>query len=284
MTKHDVEELNGIIRIRDREIGELKGKLSELEIKASVFGDKESLYKDKILYMEELIASLKLSSDSPTKELNPQSKMKLDELTLKISGLQDDLKGKLTERDEMIKALRKRISELNTKINELDKKKKLKNIYITTPYGATKQLMYVPGFPPFRPTLEHGIAGPGWVVIQRRINGLTNFQTNLVSYRNGFGDPKGELWLGLVKLHAITSYQRHELYVHIVDYDHNTHYARYDNFVVGNEKENYELKSLGTYVGDASDAMRLSEKKPFTVPTSKFKSGWWWYDNIIPTW
>ncbi|KAH8372282.1 hypothetical protein KR093_010934 [Drosophila rubida] len=151
-------------------------------------------------------------------------------------------------------------------------------------YGGTKLWMNVPQLKSFEPVVENSIAGPGWIVIQRRVKGSCDFNRNETEYEDGFGTKKGDFWLGLEKIHLITSHQRHELYVHIVDFDGNSHYAKYENFVVGSRQEQYMLKSLGHYSGDANDMMRLSEGKAFSVGMKAYNSGWWWMLKAKPTW
>ncbi|TMW44968.1 hypothetical protein DOY81_009951, partial [Sarcophaga bullata] len=47
--------------------------------------------------------------------------------------------------------------------------------------------------------------GGVWTVIQRRINGSVDFYRNLSEYKTGFGNVDGEFFIGLDKLHALTS-------------------------------------------------------------------------------
>ncbi|KAL1377533.1 hypothetical protein pipiens_016198 [Culex pipiens pipiens] len=52
---------------------------------------------------------------------------------------------------------------------------------------------------------EQDLQGGGWAVFQRRMDGSVDFNRTFAEYLNGFGDPRGEFWLGLETLHAVTN-------------------------------------------------------------------------------
>ena len=49
------------------------------------------------------------------------------------------------------------------------------------------------------------LLGGGWTVIQRRTDGVENFDRPWSAYKNGFGDFSGSMWLGLEKIRRLTS-------------------------------------------------------------------------------
>lgn len=131
------------------------------------------------------------------------------------------------------------------------------------------------------------LAGPGWTVVQRRIDGSVKFYRNWMDYKLGFGNFSGEFFIGLDKLHRMTASRPHELFVHLTNFNNDTSYALYDNIVVAGESEAYALQALGSYSGDAGDSMRDNEHQKFTtydrdndasdLNCAETCLGGWWY-------
>ena len=91
-------------------------------------------------------------------------------------------------------------------------------------------------------------AGGGWTVFQKRLDGSVDFYLNWSHYKVGFGDLNGEFWLGLEKLHRLTSDDNSMLRVDLEDFEGNTAYAEYNMFGVMSENTMYKL-DLGNYSG-----------------------------------
>ncbi|XP_062135340.1 ryncolin-1-like isoform X1 [Drosophila sulfurigaster albostrigata] len=96
-----------------------------------------------------------------------------------------------------------------------------------------------------------------------------------------------DFFLGLEKIHRITTLQRHELYIHLVALNGSTYNARYDDFKISDEDNGYGL-SLGKFDGTIiEDAMRYHEIVKFTTfdrdndkydgnCAVDYESGWWY--------
>ena len=93
--------------------------------------------------------------------------------------------------------------------------------------------------------------GGGWTEFQKRLDGLVNFYRGWADYKGGFGNLKGEFWLGLDKINRLTNSGRYKLRVDVEDIEGKTAYAEYDMFAVTSERTKYRL-SLGKYNGMAS--------------------------------
>ena len=127
----------------------------------------------------------------------------------------------------------------------------------------------------------------GWTVFQSRMDGSVDFFRNWADYVAGFGQLKGEHWLGLEKLVCLTTRtQRAELRVDLADYEGNRKYAQYSFFSVGNSGANYKINIAG-YTGTAGDSltyhngMQFSTKDRDNDQTSgncaTLWQGAWWY-------
>ncbi|NWW99137.1 TENN protein, partial [Caloenas nicobarica] len=131
--------------------------------------------------------------------------------------------------------------------------------------------------------------GGGWTVFQRRSTGEVDFYKRWKDYVEGFGDPTGEFWLGLDKLHNLTSSSpiRYELRVDLRTASESV-YAVYDFFQVASSRERYRL-SVGNYRGNAGDAMTYHNGWKFTTwdrdndvalsNCALTHHGAWWYKN-----
>ena len=95
--------------------------------------------------------------------------------------------------------------------------------------------------------------GGGWTVFQKRMDGSVDFFRGWDAYKQGFGNLRGEFWLGLDKLHRLTVRNNNELRVDLSDAEDNTAYAVYSTFAVENETNKYKL-SLGSYSGELTPA------------------------------
>ncbi|XP_050093214.1 fibrinogen C domain-containing protein 1-like [Anopheles aquasalis] len=125
--------------------------------------------------------------------------------------------------------------------------------------------------------------GSGWLVVQHRFDGSVDFYRNWTEYREGFGELDGEFWLGLERIHQLTTARPHELVVEVKDFRGNYGFARYSEFQVGSEMEEYELKTLGSYTGTAGDGLTPNEGTKFSTKdrdhNAVYYDGAWWYGD-----
>ncbi|CAO2637384.1 TNN [Lemmus lemmus] len=131
--------------------------------------------------------------------------------------------------------------------------------------------------------------GGGWIVFQRRNTGQLDFFKRWRSYVDGFGDPMKEFWLGLDKLHNLTTgtSTRYEVRADLQTLNESA-YAVYDFFQVASSKERYKL-SVGKYRGTAGDALTYHNGWKFTTfdrdndialsNCALTHHGGWWYKN-----
>ncbi|XP_064614086.1 fibrinogen C domain-containing protein 1-like [Liolophura sinensis] len=131
--------------------------------------------------------------------------------------------------------------------------------------------------------------GGGWLVFQRRQDGTVDFYRNWQSYKNGFGNLYGEFWLGLEKMHLLTSQRHYKLLINLEAFKGESGKAAYSRFRISGEKDKFRLM-VGAYSGTAGDAMTYHDGYQFSTPDSDNDGnvgvictardhGAWWYDD-----
>ena len=73
-------------------------------------------------------------------------------------------------------------------------------------------------------------AGGGWTVFQRRRDGSVSFNRGWSEYRGGFGEPRGEHWLGNQPLHLLSNHGHYSLRIDLQDWSHAHRHALYHTF------------------------------------------------------
>ena len=129
--------------------------------------------------------------------------------------------------------------------------------------------------------------GGGWTVFHKRFNGFVGFYRDWGEYKNGFGDVRGEHWLGNEKIHQLTEIPS-QLRVEINTTSNGNKYAKYSNFSITNEATNYTL-FVGFYSGDATDELKAHNGFAFSTKDrdndknsgncAVNQRGAWWYYN-----
>ncbi|CAL8386588.1 unnamed protein product [Boreogadus saida] len=120
-------------------------------------------------------------------------------------------------------------------------------VYWIQPEGVRKP------FPVYCEMLADG----GWTVFQRRTGSTVSFRQNWVAYRNGFGEPGEDQWLGLERVYSLTRspWTSWVLRVDLWDHEGGTAYAQYSDFWLAGERQAYRL-TVGSYQGNAGDAIK----------------------------
>lgn len=129
--------------------------------------------------------------------------------------------------------------------------------------------------------------GGGWVVLQKRFNGVVDFvNKSWNEYKDGFGNLSTEFWLGNDKLHRLSSMSQ-QLLVEIEDFNGEKAHASYNEFSLHSETEKYKLYVKG-YCGTAKDSLSVHNGLLFSTidqdndpdnskHCSKTNGGGWWY-------
>ncbi|ESN94639.1 hypothetical protein HELRODRAFT_95790 [Helobdella robusta] len=122
--------------------------------------------------------------------------------------------------------------------------------------------------------------------MQRRMDGSESFNRNWTEYKNGFGNPSADFWIGNDNLYQMTSTSRYKLVVVMENYNETLVCAAYDSFRIGSPDNNYTLY-VANYSGNAGDSLILTHNgMPFSTFDNNhdnfncavfYRGGWWFH-------
>jgi len=97
----------------------------------------------------------------------------------------------------------------------------------------------------------------GWIMFHQHLGHIFDWNLPWADYKAGFGSTHGNFWLGLEKVHLLTSSQPYRLRVELQERSTNLWYsAEYWSFKIGDElNDQYRLEVAG-YSGDAGDSLQ----------------------------
>ncbi|KAI5758542.1 ANGPTL4 [Gulo gulo luscus] len=129
----------------------------------------------------------------------------------------------------------------------------------------------------------------GWTVIQRRQDGSVDFNQPWEAYKAGFGDPQGEFWLGLEKVHRILGNRGSRLAVQLHDWEGNAESLQFPVHL-GGEDTAYSLQLTAPVASElgATTVAPSGLSLPFSTwdqdhdlrgdkNCAKSLSGGWWF-------
>ncbi|XP_042735651.1 fibrinogen-like protein 1-like protein [Lagopus leucura] len=122
------------------------------------------------------------------------------------------------------------------------------SVYIIQPSGLHPLVVYC----------EMNVTDGGWTVIQRNSHNTDiTWAESWSAYKYGFGNVRGDYWLGTEYIHQIAKQKVYQVRFVISDNADNVKFADYNLFSVEDEAQGYRLR-LGSYAGTAGDAMALA--------------------------
>lgn len=168
--------------------------------------------------------------------------------------------------------------------------KRKSGVYTIYPWKRTD-----PNYRPVQVYCDMETEGGGWTAIQRRVNGVENFNRNWTEYKLGFGSPYVDYWIGNDVIHQLTNGRNSSLRVTITPMNGGSvSFKMYHQFYVFGEDQNYKLQLAMPGNGTLDDCLlyynygKLTGMQFSTFDVDNDNSagncvldyyGGWWFDS-----
>ncbi|BFZ03957.1 hypothetical protein BsWGS_06996 [Bradybaena similaris] len=217
---------------------------------------------------------------------------RVDNLTIENTALEgkvSQLSGERLDLQARLENATQRIAELEALVNASVDKPQVPGAtcYKGMPSNKSRQEFLLWGRVPALCDTETD--GGGWVIMQRRTKGDVDFYRGWADYKNGFGTPDTDYWIGLDVIHNLTSQGYNELRFDL-KYNGTNYFESYSDFTVADELSKYQLW-VGEYNGIAGHSITFNNGSMFTTydsdndhssgncAASPWYSGGWWYSD-----
>uniref|UniRef100_A0A8D0C357 Fibrinogen C-terminal domain-containing protein n=1 Tax=Salvator merianae TaxID=96440 RepID=A0A8D0C357_SALMN len=295
----EAQVLNQISRL---EIQTLENNLSTSKLEKqlllqtqeiSILQERNSFLEKKVLAMEgkreEELQGLRFEKVEMQKLLSKQTDL--------VGHLEQRLQRQLSSQAETMKHLIDLVSHCSHIFLTLQEEKAFKDCADAYKAGFTASGVYTLHLPNATATAkvfcDMETSGGGWTVIQQRKDGSVDFQRTWEEYKQGFGFPPGEYWLGNDLIHLLTAQTSYSLRINLQDWEDNEVFALYEHFQVGPEEENYRLH-VQKYSGTAGRTSSLSpsgtefstkdvDNDHCACKCAQVAGGGWWFDACGPS-
>uniref|UniRef100_A0A3Q3GMM4 Fibrinogen C-terminal domain-containing protein n=1 Tax=Labrus bergylta TaxID=56723 RepID=A0A3Q3GMM4_9LABR len=131
--------------------------------------------------------------------------------------------------------------------------------------------------------------GGGWTVLQRRRDGSVSFNRGWLEYREGFGEPRGEHWLGNQQLHLLSNQGHYSLRIDLQDWSNAHRHAQLPSMglsPIDDEENHYRLHVSG-FNGTVKDSFSwYHDQQSFSTPDTgnicaEISHAGWWYHQCF---
>lgn len=264
--------------IEDSMCEKQNNQINELNVNASKDAEKVARYEMEIKSQQDQITGLNAKLNSETQEVTKLKEQLQNQINITVAKDQEILQLK-TEVSETVDKFKERQQQCR---NRIGTNSGLHSVTLSNNY--TFDIVVLD---------NSDIECRGWTIIQQRIHGGVNFNRSWEEYKNGFGDFwDGDFFLGLEKIHRLTTEQPHELYIQMQKFDGTTFFARFEAFAISGEKDEFRLSTLGAFSGNITDKFSYNRDMKFSTYdrdndqdinrkhhcTQKHHGGWW-YNN-----